>query len=173
MDLVPPATPNVLRSKQRERRVHVDLLLKCVASISARPWVRKVRRSQPVLLLPFSSSYSSVWRKNNLSAIELARPISAHFCFERKGKHLLKTQMTKELQVWRAESLHCFVFLSSMGYSSFTSDSEIECAALFLELLGHFRGCWEIDRHQTQTQVSSAVLLYLEVACCIFLNLQN
>lgn len=44
-------------------------------------------------LLPpssYSPSSSSVWRKKNLLSIEIARPISAYFCFERKGKHWLK-----------------------------------------------------------------------------------
>lgn len=66
-----------------------------------------VRRSQPDLLFfppPSSSSSSSVWRKKNLLSIEIARPISAYFCFERKGKHWLKNWVTKERWVWRAKS---------------------------------------------------------------------
>lgn len=37
--------------------------------------------------------------KENLSSIEIAKPISAYFCFERKDKHLLKNWVTKELWV--------------------------------------------------------------------------
>lgn len=54
---------------------------------------------------PSYSSSSSVSRKENLFSIEIARPISPHFfCLERKGKHLLKNWVTKELWVWRAKS---------------------------------------------------------------------
>lgn len=56
-----------------------------------------------LLLLPPSFSSSSVWRKKNLF-FEIARPISAYFCFERKVKHWLKNWVTKELWVWRAKS---------------------------------------------------------------------
>lgn len=86
-----------------------DLLLSCAALTPACPWVRGVRRSQPILLLPPSSFFLLLLLlclvKKNLLSIEIARPISAHFCFERKGKHLLKTQVTKEPRVWRAKSL--------------------------------------------------------------------
>lgn len=114
----------------------------CWTVLLSYPHVRGVRRSQPILLLPPSSSLLLLCLvKKNLLSIEIATPISAHFCFERKGKHLLKTRVTKEPRVWRAKSLPywCSRAFSLWSFSSFTEDCSkilwgFKCFILFVNV---------------------------------------
>lgn len=76
-------------------------------------------------------------KKKNRPTIINSKTISAHFCFKRKGKHLLKTRKTKELWVWWTKSLQC-LFFSFVGYCSFTSTSSLNPLSEMLSTAFYF-----------------------------------
>lgn len=137
-----------------------------------------VKRSRPsllLLLLLLPPPPPPVCRKKNLFSIEIARPISAYFCFEREGKHLLKNWVTKELWVLRAKSQphwcsHVFLFSYSSSRSGQAEVFSLICTWMRCVPFGIFRrfkvrSFWWKKKKTTNVWSDFQIPVWLKIQC--------